>query len=106
MCDSLLTSLSTVNVLFYHCAGNIVNTRFLCLMFMYLGPWAYCYRSLCVYMRVCATHLNDLELGYFICLSYDVTSGSEIIPCNKIDKLLVVYRFTGNVMTSIRMLHI
>ena len=31
-------------------------------------------------------------------LSYDA-SGSEITPCNKIDKLLVVYRFTGNVMT-------
>ena len=34
-------------------------------------------------------------------LSYDVESGSEITPCNKIDKPLVVYRFTGNVMTSI-----
>ena len=27
-------------------------------------------------------------------LSYDVASGSEITPCNKIDKPLVVYRFT------------
>ena len=34
-------------------------------------------------------------------LSYDVASGSEITPCNKIDKPLVVYRFMGNVMTSI-----
>ena len=34
-------------------------------------------------------------------LSYDVASGSEITPCNKIDKPLVVYRFTGNVMASI-----
>ena len=34
-------------------------------------------------------------------LSHDVASGSEITPCNKIDKPLVVYRFTGNVMTSI-----
>ena len=34
-------------------------------------------------------------------LSYDVASGSEITPCNKIDKTLVVYRFSGNVMTSI-----
>ena len=34
-------------------------------------------------------------------LSYDVASGSEITPCNKIDKPLVVYKFTGNVMTSI-----
>ena len=34
-------------------------------------------------------------------LSYDVASGSEIMPCNEIDKPLVVYRFSGNVMTSI-----
>ena len=34
-------------------------------------------------------------------LSHDVASGSEITPCNKICKPLVVYRFTGNVMTSI-----
>ena len=34
-------------------------------------------------------------------LSYDVASGREIMPCNKICKPLVVYRFTGNVMTSI-----
>ena len=26
-------------------------------------------------------------------LSYDVAPGSEIMPCIKIDKLLVVYRF-------------
>ena len=36
-----------------------------------------------------------------MCLSYDVASGGEITPCNKIDKPLVVYRFSGNVMTSI-----
>ena len=34
-------------------------------------------------------------------LSYDVASGREITPCNKICKPLVVYRLTGNVMTSI-----
>ena len=34
-------------------------------------------------------------------LSYDVASESEITPCNKICKPLVVYRFTGNVITSI-----
>ena len=39
-------------------------------------------------------------------LSYDVAFGSEITPCNKIDKLLVVYRFTGNFMTSITTLRI
>ena len=38
----------------------------------------------------------------FTYLSYDVASGSEITPCNKIDKPLVDYRFTGNVMTSIK----
>ena len=34
-------------------------------------------------------------------LSHDVASESDITPCNKIDRPLVVYRFTGNVMTSI-----
>ena len=43
-----------------------------------------------------------MNLLLFIhCLSHDVASGSEITPCNKIDKPLVVYRFTGNIMTSI-----
>ena len=37
----------------------------------------------------------------YCCLSYDVASESEITPCNKIDKPLVVYRFMGNIMTSI-----
>ena len=34
-------------------------------------------------------------------LSNDVASGSEITPYNKICKPLVVYQFSGNVMTSI-----
>ena len=34
-------------------------------------------------------------------LSHDVTPGSDITLCNKIDKPLVVYRFSGNLMTSI-----
>ena len=38
---------------------------------------------------------------FYIALSYDVMSESEIMPCNKIDKPLVVYRFLGNVLTSI-----
>ena len=29
-------------------------------------------------------------------LSHDVVYGSAITPCNKIDKPLVVYRFSGN----------
>ena len=28
-------------------------------------------------------------------LSYDVASGSDITPCNKIDKPLMVYRFSN-----------
>ena len=33
---------------------------------------------------------------------YHMTSRPSVItPCNKIDKPLVLYRFTGNVMTSI-----
>ena len=35
-----------------------------------------------------------------IYLQYNEASGSVITPCNKIDKPLMVYRFTGNVMTS------
>ena len=34
-------------------------------------------------------------------LSHDAASGSEIMPCNKINKLLVVYRLVCNVMTPI-----
>ena len=50
--------------------------------------------------------LKYIEKREYCCLfsivyHYDVASGSEITPCNKIDKPLVVYRFTGNAMTSI-----
>ena len=41
------------------------------------------------------------EISIMGCLSYDIVSGSEIMPCNKIYKPPVVYRFSGNVMTSI-----
>ena len=34
-------------------------------------------------------------------MTYDVASGNEIAPCNNIDKPLVVYRFSRNVMTFI-----
>ena len=44
------------------------------------------------------------EIIQYTKLLYDVAAGSEITPCNKIDKPLVLYRFTGNVMTSITML--
>ena len=40
-------------------------------------------------------------------LSYDmIASGSEITPCNKIDKPLVNYMFLVNIMTSITTLSI
>ena len=62
-----------------------------------------------------STFTNDLKRkeffsknvhSYRVCsfniyLSYEVASGSEITPCNKVDKPLVVYRFTGNGLTSI-----
>ena len=33
--------------------------------------------------------------------NYDVVTGSEITPCNKIDKPLMVYIFSGNFMVYI-----
>ena len=44
---------------------------------------------------------HKIVLHIYLHLPYDVASGSEITLCNKIDKPLVVYRFTGNVMTAI-----
>ena len=44
---------------------------------------------------------TDIVVRMKITLSYDIASGSEITPCNKINKQLVFYTFTGNVMTSI-----
>ena len=42
------------------------------------------------------------ELAMFYCnLSHDFAPESDITPCDEIDKPLVVYKFTGNVMTSI-----
>ena len=43
--------------------------------------------------------MSELILEYYH--NYDVACGSELSPCNKIDKTLVVYRFSGNVMRSI-----
>ena len=42
----------------------------------------------------------EFALFYYV-LTYDVASGSEITPCNKICKPLVVYQFTENVVTFI-----
>ena len=40
-------------------------------------------------------------MRYYCPLSHDVASRSDITPCNKINKPLVVYSFSGNIMTSI-----
>ena len=45
--------------------------------------------------------MKTILLSY---LSYDVASGSDITSCININKPLVVYRFSGNVMPSIIML--
>ena len=45
-----------------------------------------------------AAHMKEMYIN-------DVASVSEITPCNKIDKPLVVYRFSGNVMTAITTFH-
>ena len=54
-------------------------------------------------LNICSSNIFKC-FEHIECVSYDVASGSEITPCNKIDKPLVVYRLTGNVMTSIRTL--
>ena len=57
------------------------------------------YESTLVKMPHCwKSHVMALVILY---LSYAVASGSEITPCNKICKPLVVYRLTGNVITFI-----
>ena len=56
-------------------------------------------------VKLVQTPFAELERNYqdmrLLYLSYDVASRSEITPCNKIDKPLVVYIFLGNVMPSI-----
>ena len=52
-----------------------------------------------VVLLLFAYYFNNLVVAFCIVfLSYDFASGKEITPCNKIDKPLVVYRFSGNVM--------
>ena len=58
-------------------------------------------RSICLLIMVnTSPPVREHSLQY-LDLSHDVASGSEITLCNKIDKPLVVYRFTGSGMTSI-----
>ena len=42
------------------------------------------------------THIDLLKFRLTLIMNYDVASGSEKTSCNKIDKPLVVYRYTGN----------
>ena len=51
-------------------------------------------------MPYCILHMMAL-INDYTDLSHDAAFWSEITPCNKIDKPLVVYRFSGNLMTSI-----
>ena len=44
---------------------------------------------------------NNVKMRIMVVYHFDVASGSEITPCNKIDEPLEVIRFSGNVMTSI-----
>ena len=63
-----------------------------------------CFRQVILHV----TSSKDLKVGQFeiswlktAFIIYDAASGSEITPCNKVDKPLVVYSCSGNVMTSI-----
>ena len=63
-------------------------------------------------MNVCRAFRNKFikfkckSMNVRFYLSDDGASGNEIKPCNKIDISIVVYRFSGNVMTSITTLRI
>ena len=57
-------------------------------------------------MKTHVIYMKLLKVCFMkLILSHEVTSGSDITPCNQIEKPLVVYRFSGNVMRSIIMLH-
>ena len=50
---------------------------------------------------VCKSFVLFVVLCYISVYHMTSRSGSDITPCNKIDKLLEVYRFLRSVMTSI-----
>ena len=62
-------------------------------------PCLYWYLIYCKNVVLICTPLSNNIAKYI--LSHDVAPGSDITPCNIIDKPLVVYRFSGNVVTSI-----
>ena len=62
------------------------------------------------YITYCVTEFETISRSHILAIFlftvnnaiyHDVASGSDITLCNKIDKPLVVYRFSGNIMTSI-----
>ena len=64
--------------------------------------------SVYIYYTKCLKTVNPDELAstvkiqtFYNFLSFNVASGSEITPCIKIDKPLVVYKFSSNI-TSIK----
>ena len=60
----------------------------------FVGPDPHCLQRL-------SADADDKES---IFLLYDIASGSEVTPCNKVNKPQVVYRFWDNVLTSIKTL--
>ena len=49
----------------------------------------------------CSVYILIILKVLYDILPHNVASESEITPCNTIDKPIVVYRFSGNAMTSI-----
>ena len=86
------------NTIFYHeqkqkCDAVMKKDHFCIFIFTLI------LKCLGLRISIYLVQLSKFDLKYV--LSHDVASGSEITPCNKICKPLVVYRFSGNVMTSI-----
>ena len=96
LCLSLEYYMSVKLLTVHHLEFLSLKGGFTCSSESTLVKMPHCWIS-CVMAQLC---FNPCHAEYFY-LSYDIASGSEITPCNKIDKPLVVYRFTGNVMTSI-----
>ena len=67
----------------------------------HVGEFIRCQSGICCLVLA----RNTGSCIYCQLLSHDIASGSDKTLCNKICKPLVVYRFTGNVMTSITTLH-
>ena len=71
-----------------------------CTLFAYacLTQLPYCQLTRIQPLFVVLKMLSALMSAAYLHLSYDIPSESDITPCIQIDKPLVVYRFSGNVM--------